>query len=51
MSSDSGVYPLRSSEGDVPDNGSLEDGENGAITGTNEAVFVEPQVNRIKPGY
>ena len=47
VSSDNGVYPLRSSEGDVPDNDSLEDGENGAMTGTDEAVFAEPQVNRI----
>lgn len=41
VSSDTGVYPLRSSEGDVPDNDSLEDSENEVIA-TDEAVFVEP---------
>ena len=46
VSSENGVYPLRSSEGDVPDNDSLEDGENEVIIATDEAVFVEPQVNR-----
>lgn len=47
VSSDTGVYPLRSSEGDVPDNDSLEDSENEVIA-TDEAVFVEPlQVSSI----
>lgn len=46
VSSENGVYPLRSSEGDVPDNDSLEDDENEVIA-TDEAVFVEPQVNSI----
>ncbi|KAL9983099.1 hypothetical protein ACROYT_G005228 [Oculina patagonica] len=39
-SSENGVYPLRSSEGDVPDNDSLEESENEA---THEAAFAEPQ--------
>lgn len=41
VSSDNGVYPLRTSEGDdqIPDDDSLEGGE------SDEAVFVEPQVN------
>lgn len=47
VSSENGVYPLRSSEGDVPDNDSLEDDENEVIIATDEAVFVEPQVNSI----
>ena len=48
VSSDNGVYPLRSSEGDVPDNDSLEDSENEVIIATDEAVFVEPlQVSNI----
>ena len=42
VSSDTGVYPLRSSEGDVPDNDSLEDSENEVVIATDEAVFVEP---------
>ena len=47
VSSDGGVYSLRSSEGDVPDYDCLEDSENEVIA-TDEAVFVEPlQVSRI----
>lgn len=42
VSSDTGVYPLRSSEGDAPDNDSLEDSENEVVIATDEAVFVEP---------
>jgi len=47
VSSENGVYPLRSSEGDVPDNDSLEDSENEVIIVTDESVFVEPQVSSI----
>ena len=47
VSSENGVYPLRSSEGDIPDNDSLEDSENEAIIATDESVFVEPQVSSI----
>lgn len=47
VSSENGVYPLRSSEGDVPDYDSLEDGENEVIA-SDEAVFVEPQVKKLK---
>ena len=41
VSSDNGVFPLGTSEGDdpIPDDDSLEGGE------CDEAVFVEPQVN------
>lgn len=46
VSSENGVYPLRSSEGDVPDNDSLEESENEVILATDEAAFAEPQVNR-----
>ena len=47
VSSENGVYPLHSSEGDVPDNDSLEDSENEVIVATDEAVFVEPPVGSI----
>jgi len=43
VSSETGVYPLRSSEGDLLDNDSLEDSENEVVVATDEAVFVEPQ--------
>ena len=46
ISSETGVYPLRSSEGDLLDNDSLEDSENEVIVATDEAVFVEPQVRQ-----
>lgn len=48
VSSENGVFPLHSSEGDVPDNDSLEDSENEVILVTDEAVFAEPQVNMTK---
>lgn len=47
VSSENGVYPLRSSEGDIPDNDSLEDSENEVIIATDESVFLEPQVSSI----
>ena len=48
VSSESGVYSLRSSEGDVPDCDSLEDSVNEVVFATDEAVFVEPlQVSSI----
>ena len=45
ISSENGVYPLRSSEGDVPENDSLEESENEVIIATDESVFAEPQVH------
>ena len=48
VSSDSGVYSLRSSEGDVPYYDSLDDSVNEVGIATDEAVFVEPlQVSSI----
>lgn len=47
VSSETGVYPLRSSEGDLLDNDSLEDSENDVIVAADETVFLEPQVSSI----
>ena len=47
VSSETGVYPLRSSEGDLLDNDSLDDSENEVVVATDEAVFVEPQVSSV----
>ncbi|PFX29238.1 kinesin-like protein KIF11 [Stylophora pistillata] len=49
VSSDNGVYPLRNSEGDLPDDDSLEDGGNDDVTTSDEAVFAEPQAAVPRP--
>ena len=51
ISSENGVYPLRSSEGDVPENDSLEESENEVIIATDESVFAEPQVHTSRRSF
>ena len=45
VSSDSGVYPLRASEGDehIPDDDSFE----GSVSAADESMFVKPQVIQL----